>query len=207
MEELKEKIITSATSLFRKKGCKRVTMDEVSSAMGISKRTLYEEFDTKEALIIACMQHLGKKIELHLSEHEGENISPLFRTYYIGHVLGTFGRQYALMLEDLQKYYPSIFSCHFNHSFEQHIEHMEKWLTVAQEKNYLHKDVNIHLSAQVIAYCTNWLHNNEAFSNQERTDTNAEFMCNYIRGLMSVEAIADFESKREEYTKVVNIEL
>lgn len=178
------------------------SMDDVAAALSISKRTLYEEFDTKEALISACVQKMGKQIESQILELESQTDSPLFRTYYIGQVMGTFVHHYSLMLEDLQKYYPNIFSCHYNHSFDQHIEHMEKWLNEAKEKNYLRPDVNIHLSAVVIAYCTNWLHNNESFSNQERIDTNAEFMTTYIRGLMSVDAIKDFESHREELTKL-----
>ncbi|MEA5126561.1 MAG: TetR/AcrR family transcriptional regulator [Proteiniphilum sp.] len=45
--ELNERIIEKAGELFRKYGIKNVSMDEIASSMGISKRTLYENFKNK----------------------------------------------------------------------------------------------------------------------------------------------------------------
>ena len=40
---------------FATKGIKGVTMDDIAMGLGISKRTLYEMFEDKEELLIACM--------------------------------------------------------------------------------------------------------------------------------------------------------
>ncbi|KAA6332101.1 HTH-type transcriptional repressor KstR2 [termite gut metagenome] len=53
--ELKERIIITALSAFKKKGIKSITMDEVASLLKISKRTLYEVFEDKETLLRECV--------------------------------------------------------------------------------------------------------------------------------------------------------
>ena len=52
---LRKHIIKAASSLYRQRGIKAVTMDDVAHALGISKRTLYEVFREKEELVIDCM--------------------------------------------------------------------------------------------------------------------------------------------------------
>jgi len=54
--ELRSRIIEAATTLFRQHGIKRVTMDDVAHSLGISKRTLYEVFREKEALVVECLK-------------------------------------------------------------------------------------------------------------------------------------------------------
>lgn len=51
----RESIITVTSNLFLERGCKSVTMDEVAQNNGISKRTLYEIFPDKAALLEACI--------------------------------------------------------------------------------------------------------------------------------------------------------
>ena len=48
---LRVKILTTAMADFRQRGIRGVTMDDVATELGISKRTLYEIFDKKEDLL------------------------------------------------------------------------------------------------------------------------------------------------------------
>lgn len=53
----RQDIIRAAEKAFRKKGLREVTMDEIASIMGISKRTLYELFKNKEQLILEVLKY------------------------------------------------------------------------------------------------------------------------------------------------------
>lgn len=55
-QELKKRIVLAAMNAFTTKGIKGVTMDDVASDLGISKRTLYETFKDKEELLIECVK-------------------------------------------------------------------------------------------------------------------------------------------------------
>ena len=47
---IKQRIIDGASELFAKMGIKRLTMSDLAKHLGISKRTIYENFKDKEEL-------------------------------------------------------------------------------------------------------------------------------------------------------------
>ena len=53
--EVHERIIDVAAEQFRVNGIRSVRMDDIASLTGISKRTLYEEFEDKETLLKAVL--------------------------------------------------------------------------------------------------------------------------------------------------------
>lgn len=55
--ELRERILHKAMSLFKQQGVKSVRMDDISRALGISKRTLYEVYDNKEQLLLEGLKN------------------------------------------------------------------------------------------------------------------------------------------------------
>ena len=50
-EEVKNKIIQTAETLFLKLGFKSVTMDDISNELGMSKKTIYQFFADKSNLV------------------------------------------------------------------------------------------------------------------------------------------------------------
>jgi AcrR family transcriptional regulator len=53
---LKEQIIASAKRLFSQNGIKKVSMNDIAEEAGVSKRTLYESFENKEALLVEILE-------------------------------------------------------------------------------------------------------------------------------------------------------
>lgn len=54
--EIKEKILNAAIEEFGKKGLK-FTMDDIAKNLGISKKTLYNVYDNKEAMLLALADY------------------------------------------------------------------------------------------------------------------------------------------------------
>lgn len=65
---LKNRIKSIAKDLFSKWGYSKVTTDEISSALGISKRTLYNFFESKEKLLEEIIQEELSKIEILIND-------------------------------------------------------------------------------------------------------------------------------------------
>ncbi len=58
--ETKDRILLGAQQLFMRRGIKSVSMDDITAALGISKKTLYKWFETKDHLLQAVvMGHLA----------------------------------------------------------------------------------------------------------------------------------------------------
>jgi len=57
---MKEEIIQKALNHFLKNGSKVITMDDIAHEFGLSKKTLYDMFENKEALINDAVDLLWK---------------------------------------------------------------------------------------------------------------------------------------------------
>lgn len=57
-----------AMPMFRQRGVKAVKMDEIAATLGISKRTLYEIYDTKETLLLEGIKRGREAIDSHLEQ-------------------------------------------------------------------------------------------------------------------------------------------
>lgn len=58
----RELIIDAALEKFRRYGIRRVTIGEISGALRMSKKTVYRHFDSKEALVTACVNRITSAI-------------------------------------------------------------------------------------------------------------------------------------------------
>ncbi len=56
--EVKERIKQKADELYRRYGIKSVTMDEIASQLGVSKKTIYQSFSDKNELVDAVIVDL-----------------------------------------------------------------------------------------------------------------------------------------------------
>ncbi len=63
--ENKDRILTRAGALFLRNGIKSVSMDDIAADLGMSKKTLYKTFDSKDAIVLAVMSG-------HLCQAQGE---------------------------------------------------------------------------------------------------------------------------------------
>lgn len=103
--ELEERIPREALELFVANGIKAVSMDDVARAAGISKRTLYEHFDSKDALLAACIRVMVYEKEVSLDNilTDAQSFFDVFtKTVYQG--MQQMVKVNPLFLQDLKRY-------------------------------------------------------------------------------------------------------
>ena len=60
--DVKERILGESEMLFFRYGVRRVTMDDVAKALGMSKKTLYQYYSDKDELVAeATRAHLERE--------------------------------------------------------------------------------------------------------------------------------------------------
>lgn len=116
---MKEKIRDTATRLFLERGFKSITMDDLANEIGMSKKTIYSEYNNKTELVEDCVMNkfcdLSEGIDSIFAM--GKNaIEELFeiKKYVLSHLNDEkTSPQFQLM-----KYYPKIYknirAMHFN---------------------------------------------------------------------------------------------
>ncbi len=90
-------------------GFKSVSMDDLSTQMGISKKTIYKYFDGKEELISSCVTdylRLEEQLLHHLEQSSADAVEDMIKTSE--HFMNTFRMMQPGNLYELQKYYKSV---------------------------------------------------------------------------------------------------
>jgi AcrR family transcriptional regulator len=108
--EIQERIKEKARELFMRFGFRAVTMDEIAAKMGASKKTIYQVYKDKDALVNAVIEG-----EISMDEKRcggfygcGKNaLEEIILTF--GILEDIFSNMNPVALYDLEKFYPAAF--------------------------------------------------------------------------------------------------
>lgn len=97
--------------MFLSYGFKSVTMDDIAENMGISKKTIYAHFSTKNKLVQATGSHLLQTISQGIDEVKARNLNPVVENFEIKRFVNQHlkGEKTSPHFQ-LKKYYPKIFN-------------------------------------------------------------------------------------------------
>jgi AcrR family transcriptional regulator len=63
------RVLDAASELFYKRGIHAVGVDTIAEVAGVTKKTLYDRFGSKEALVVAYLQNRDARWRAHLEAH------------------------------------------------------------------------------------------------------------------------------------------
>ena len=109
---VKQRIIEEASELFGRSGVKSITMDDLARHLGISKRTIYENFKDKETLLIACIDDLHFKWQAFYKKAFVEAIN--VAEAILALLQNDAEQRQSNMIEDIRKYYPQVYKEHLS---------------------------------------------------------------------------------------------
>ena len=148
--EKDQKFIEKATQIFIENGAKTVTMDDLAREFGVSKKTLYLIYRDKEELLEDVLLHsINKVLEVirNLDEKIDNAIERMFaRDEEIERIASTNN---SIMLKQLIKYYPDLFSKHmltFSEKFAEIIIHN---IQRGRAQGYYREDFDAKLYAKM----------------------------------------------------------
>ena len=106
---LKELILEKTRELFLTIGFKSVTMDQIASELGISKKTIYNFFENKTELVNATTNYMFESISKGVTEIKKTSDDPISELYAINLFLTKYLKNESTSpLYQLEKYYPLI---------------------------------------------------------------------------------------------------
>ncbi len=151
--EVKRRIAEEAGNLFFKFGVKRVTMDEVSSQLGMSKKTIYQYFkDKKELVSEATRLHLAKEQKDFEDIHQNaaNAIDELFEVSKC--VRQSINDLNPTVLFDLKRFYP----ISYNHWLEFKEDHVFKSIINNLDRGIADGHFRKNLNAEILANLRLW---------------------------------------------------
>lgn len=108
--EVKERILEKAHELFNRYGIRSVSMDDIATQLGMSKKTLYQYYADKDELVSAVFTRVleGNKSNCCLAEQEADDaLHEVFLAF--DRVQELFAKMNPAVLFDMEKYHPGTY--------------------------------------------------------------------------------------------------
>ena len=106
--DTKEKILHTTFELFMKYGIKSVSMDDISSELRMSKKTLYQYFENKDDLVMQVITKYIEDDEKEIAEITKNSINAIDEMVAISrYVLFFLRKMKPSLIYDLKKYHRS----------------------------------------------------------------------------------------------------
>ncbi len=143
---MKEKILQKASDLFLNLGFKSVTMDDIASEMGISKKTIYSHFSTKLKLVQASTFYVLDKINSGICDICSGELNPIEEVFTIKSlIMDQLKDEKSSPHYQLQKYYPKIFKLLKDKQFESVNECVKHNLERGIDQGIYRKEIDLDI--------------------------------------------------------------
>jgi AcrR family transcriptional regulator len=196
-----ELMLTQIKELFFEFGIKNLNMDEISHKLGISKKTLYRFFKSKEDIITRLFEYEQLKWvnDTAIFGNQGFNaIEKLFKVSLL--VYEEMKRFSPMLMFELRKYYEHLFTDYHAKKLAHVSRSMRLNLEQGIREGLYRSDINIEA---VVAIYMNYLveiHKAELCKIADVTfDELFRIMFeNHIRAISTPEGVAHFEIRKKE---------
>ena len=147
---MKEQILNKATEMFLTLGYKSVTMDEIATEMGISKKTIYQHFANKNDLVEASTMLLFQRISDGVDLIRAEEHNPIVEFFiirdFLSHILKD---ETSSPLHQLQKFFPLIFKTLRDYQFDKMHACMYENIERGIASGFYRPDINIDFVSRI----------------------------------------------------------
>lgn len=143
------KILNTASEIFKKLGIVSVTMDDIAHKMGTSKRTIYQTFKSKDEIVtaIATIFFEAQKKSYEDIRNAGNAIEELF--LLLIHFQDLFETLHPRILYEIQKYYPAIWAMILQHKKDNLHERIKQNLIRGINETLYRADIDIEFTAKL----------------------------------------------------------
>ncbi len=148
--EIKERIKQKADELYRRYGVKSVTMDEIASQLGVSKKTIYQSFDDKNELVdevFVEMLDYNKSCCQDCRKHAQNAVHEIFLA--IDSLQEIIGNMNPSILFDIERGHPNTFKKFAEFKYHFLFEIIKKNIERGIEEELYRLDLNADIIAKV----------------------------------------------------------
>ncbi|WP_315814539.1 TetR/AcrR family transcriptional regulator [Paraflavitalea speifideaquila] len=199
---MKEQIAEKAAVLFSQFSVRSITMDEIASSMGISKKTLYTWFTDKNELVEAVYAVPLKITEMDCSaiiKRATNAIQEVFLTWQS--LKKTIGTMNETLLHDLQKYHHAAFERYTSFKKEFLYELLLKNIKRGQEEQLYRSQIIPELIAGYQVSITG-IHTRQELNKQQlwpQATISEQLILHYLHGMATTKGIRLIEKYLKEF--------
>lgn len=198
---MKDRIVRSALNLFWRYGVKSVTMDDIAKDLGISKKTIYQHYPDKEA-ILKMVIHEELNTQQCMMEEVGQAtnnpIEQMLRS--TDKMRRDMANMNPALLYDLKKYYPDSWALFVQYKQDFLIEGIKQNLLSGIENGLYRTDFDVNILALLRMEEFMLAFDPTIFPPDKYHMINVEiqFVHHFLRGVMTEKGFASYNEIKEK---------
>jgi len=198
---MENRILLKAREVMVLNGVRYMTMDDLANQLGISKKTIYQFYKDKEALVIAVveLEMEEQRLKCERSHETAENaVHEMFMV--LEDIQNMFKKMNPHIVGELQKYFPEAFKRIHDHKMKYMYGIVINNLSRGVQQGVYRKDIDpeilvtYRLETSLIPFDTNVF----PLSKYDLGKVNHQIMEHFIYGLMSPEGLRLMEQYKLE---------
>jgi AcrR family transcriptional regulator len=195
LHEILEKVLP----LIFKYGVRSLTMDDIASNLGISKKTLYQHFENKADLIEKIMlMHISGERDLcqNVMNEQTNAIDQLIQIY--SYNLKSVGNINHTLIFELKKYYGTVWQRFEEHKNNFIMHSVTTNIKLGQKQGLFRKDLNPEIISRIHTNRIDMIMDGDVFPSSEFSlkDVIKELLVYHLRGISTVKGIEYLESNQ-----------
>lgn len=146
--DIKSKILKGAEELFMRYGIRSVSMDNIASHLGVSKKTLYQYFKDKDEMVLSVAEEHISRDKDDLEEIAGSAKNAIEEMVKLSSCLReNFRDMNPSLLFDLQKYHHKAWEAWLNHKHHFIRNQIERSINLGKGEGYFRNEINTQVMA------------------------------------------------------------
>lgn len=198
--ELRERITQTAVESFTTHGIRSITMDDIATSLGISKRTLYEVFPDKETLLEECILKGQQEADSFVRDvlANSRNVLEVLLKFYLRSI-EKFHATNKKFFEDIKKY-PKAYGL-LIHKRDQDSEETVHFFKEGVKQGIFRDDVNFAIVNILVREQIDVLMNTDICKEYSFLEVYESIMFTFLRGISTKEGARELDEFIWEYRK------
>lgn len=204
---MENRILFKARDLMTRHGVKHVTMDDIASQLGISKKTIYQFYKDKEAVVMAVvnLELEEQSLKCQKTQDIAENaVHEMFMI--LEDIQQMFKNMNPMTMNELAKYFPEAFARIQNHKDEFMHRIIKTNLIKGIEQGVYRNEIDpeilsiYRLETSFVPFNTQLY----PFSKFDIGKVTLQIIENFIYGVMSIKGIELMEQYKKQFKEAIN---
>jgi TetR/AcrR family transcriptional regulator, cholesterol catabolism regulator len=193
---VRERILDKAQELFFRYGVKSVTMDDIARELGISKKTIYQHFEDKNAMVYAGVAHHFECDRSIVEKVQMEAPDPIAEVVMTSEMMRqTMAGMNPTAIFDIKKYYPQAWDLFSKYKKEFILEIVKQNLKKGVEMGLYRANINSEIIArlrleQIEMGLDPYIFPLNQFN---PLDTQLELLDHFLRGIVTLKGLNLYE--------------
>ena len=148
--EIKERIKQKADELFRNYGIKSVTMDEIATRLGVSKKTIYHSFADKDQLVDEVVGDLLTYNQSCCNKDRAKALNAIHEVFLAMEMMQQMlENMNSAILYDIERNHPATFQKFLQHKNKFLMQVIKENIERGKKEELYREDVNTEVIARI----------------------------------------------------------